>query len=170
MTKIGRLRGGVRGGILVCEKIVVPLHTFSEKIMEPTALHIENLDPQDAGTAHLLAGFGEVLMGVQQKFSQIAIEKQHYKTQVETSQNENSNIIADGKQKKLIAILNAIYESGYTVNCSKKEFMQKAARIFGCEAIADYSKALYNVKNTYQYDDIFSELALVAHNEITKSS
>ena len=69
----------------------------------------------------------------------------------------------------LVAILNAIYESGYIVDCSKKEFMQRMATMLGCPGIADYNKALYNVKNTYQYDEeIFTDLAQVAHNEILK--
>ena len=78
-------------------------------------------------------------------------------------------IVADGKQKKLIAIRNAIYEGGYIVGCNKKEFMLRMASALGCPGLADYNKALYNVKNTYQYDEIFTDLAQVAHNEITKN-
>ena len=36
-------------------------------------------------------------------------------------------IVAEGKQKKLLAILNAIYEGGYIAGCNKKEFMQRMA-------------------------------------------
>ena len=78
-------------------------------------------------------------------------------------------IVAEGKQKKLIAILNAIYEGGYIAGCNKKEFMQRMTSALGCQGLADYNKALYNIKNTYQYDEIFSDLAQVAHNEITKN-
>ena len=78
-------------------------------------------------------------------------------------------IVAEGKQKKLLAILNAIFESRYIDGISKKEFMQRAAEMFGCPGLADYTRALYNVKNTYGYDDIFTELAEVAHKELIKN-
>ena len=40
---------------------------------------------------------------------------------------------------------------------------------FWCPGIANYSQALYGVKNTYGYDDIFTELGKVAHDEILKN-
>ena len=80
-----------------------------------------------------------------------------------------SNIIADGKQKEVIAILNAVYEAGLITGVSKKEFMQRMADACGCPGIANYSQALYGIKNTYKYDEIFKNLAEVAHNEILKN-
>ena len=47
--------------------------------------------------------------------------------------------------------------------------MQRMAVACGCESIANYPKALYNIKNTYKYDEIFKNLAEVAHNEILKN-
>ena len=88
--------------------------------------------------------------------------------EMESKAIDPSLVVAEGKQKKLIAILNAIYEDEY-ITCSKKEFMQRIATALGCPGIADYNKALYNVKNTYQYEEIFTNLAQVAHNEILKN-
>ena len=78
------------------------------------------------------------------------------------------SIVAEGKQKELIAILNAVYEAGFVIG-SKKEFMQRMAEAFGCDSIANYPKALYNIKNTYKYDEIFKNLSEVAHSEILKN-
>lgn len=117
----------------------------------------------------------QLLSGVKGILRQQEIETYRWRQQCEQYEAQvqalptPTNIVADGKQKKLIAILNAIYEGGYVVNITKKEFMQRAAEMLGCPGIADYNKALYNVKNTYAYDEIFTDLAQVAHNEIIKN-
>ena len=78
-------------------------------------------------------------------------------------------IVADGKQKELVAVLNVIYEAGFVTGCTKAEFMKRMADAFGAQGITNYNKALYNVKMTYKYDDIFTHLNEVAQAEKTKN-
>ena len=78
-------------------------------------------------------------------------------------------IIADGKQKEIIAILNVIYEAGFISGCTKAEYMKRMADALGAPGIANYTKALYNIKLTYKYDDIFTRLSEVAETEKTKN-
>jgi len=80
-----------------------------------------------------------------------------------------SCIVAEGKQKELIAILNVLYEAGYATGCTKAEFMKRMADAMGAPGIANYTKALYNIKTTYKYDEIFQNLAEVAEREKTKN-
>ncbi|MBO4454222.1 MAG: hypothetical protein J5761_04115 [Paludibacteraceae bacterium] len=78
-------------------------------------------------------------------------------------------IVADGKQNELIAALNVLYEAGFIANCSKAEFMKRTAEALGVPAMANnYAKALYNIKLTYKYDEIFSKLNEVAQTEKKK--
>ena len=132
--------------------------------------NITSFDPStDAGVMNMLEGMGMFVNGVKVMYGRSVEEKERYRQQAESSQIEQTNIVAEGKQKKLIAILNAIFEDDYTEGVTKKEFMQRMADAFGCPGIANYSQALYGVKNTYGYDDIFTELGKVAHDEILKN-
>lgn len=132
--------------------------------------NITSFEPtSDAGVMNMLEGMGQFVNGVKVLYGRSVEEKERYRQQAEAKQIEPTNIVAEGKQKKLIAILNALYAAGYTEGLSKKEFMQRMADAFGCPGIANYSQALYGVKNTYGYDDIFTELGKVAHDEILKN-
>jgi len=112
---------------------------------------------------------GQFVSGVKTLYGRSMEEKEQLRQQVETKKIVPANIVAEGKQKKLIAILNAIYEDEYIEGASKKEFMQRMADALGCPGIANYSQALYGVKNTYGYDEIFTHLGQVAHDEILKN-
>ena len=114
----------------------------------------------------ILRGFSGYAHQQEEEKQQLQLRCEQYEAQMQSL--PATSIVADGKQKELIAILNAIYEAGY-ITGSKKEFMQRAADALGCEGIANYNKALYNVKNTYKYDDIFKDLAEVAHGELLKN-
>ena len=131
-------------------------------------IHMESLDPEDTGMARVLGGFGDVLKGVQEKYIQLAQEKQQYKAQAETSNKEATNIVAEGKQSELIAALNALYEYGM-VACTKKEFMQRMADALGCPSIADYSRPLNKIKQAYKYEELFDKLKETALKERDKN-
>ena len=114
-----------------------------------------------------------ILRGFSGFVHQQEAEKQHWQQRCAQYEAEQQTlppacIIAEGKQKEVIAILNAIYEAGY-ITGSKKDFMQSMADACGCDGIANYNKALYNIKNTYKYDDIFKDLAEVAHKELLQN-
>ena len=88
--------------------------------MQTPSLHIEALDPKDAGFVRMLKGVSELMSGVQEQYTRCATEKQEFQLQLQEQQLEATNIVAEGKQKKLVAILNAIFEGGYITGCSKK--------------------------------------------------
>ncbi len=131
--------------------------------------HINLQDVPESPVSLLMRGMAGVMQEKDAELYHMQQKCIRLEAEAEAMAIEPTSIVADGKQKKLVAILNAIYESGYIVDCSKKEFMQRMATMLGCPGIADYSKALYNVKNTYQYEEIFTDLAQVAHNEILKN-
>lgn len=138
--------------------------------MNDQALHINQSDRSaDAGMMNVLEGMGQFVQGVKMMFGRSVEEKEQLRQQAEANRIEPKNIVAEGRQKKLIAILNAIFEDGYTEGVSKKDFMQLMSNAFGCPGLANYSQALYGIKNTYGYDDIFTRLAQVAHEEILKN-
>ena len=126
------------------------------------------LDPQDAALARILGGMGEVLTGVREKFVQCAEEKQQAQQQLEAQSLPVTNIVAEGMQNELIAIFNAMHARGM-VTCSKKEFIERMANALGCpQMAANYAKALYNIKLTYKYDEIFEKLSEAAQEEKKK--
>ncbi len=130
--------------------------------------HISPQEVPESPVSLLMRGMAGVMREKDAELYQMQEKCSRLEAEAEAMAIEPTCVVADGKQKKLIAILNAIYGSGYIVNCSKKEFMQRMATALGCPGIADYNKALYNVKNTYQYEEIFTDLSQVAHNEILK--
>ena len=138
-------------------------------MLTTSSIHIESLDPQDTAIARILGGLGEVLTGVQEKYVQCAEEKQQAQQQLESQNLPETNIVADGKQNELIAVLNTIYESGM-VTGSKKEFAERMGKALGCPQLAaNYSAQLHKIKMTYKYDAIFENLAKVAEREKTKN-
>ena len=147
------------------------MHTFSPlcENMTDQKTHINLQEVPESPVSLLMRGVAGVMQEKDAELYHMRQKCSQLEAEAETKAIEPTSIIADGKQKKLIAILNAIYEGGYVTGCSKKEFMQRAATLFGCPGLADYAKALYNVKNTYQYEEIFTDLAEVAHNEILKN-
>ena len=128
--------------------------------------NITTFDPSaDAGVMSMLEGMGQFVNGVKRLYGRSIEEKEHYRQQAESNRIEPANIVADGKQKELIAIFNAIYKAGYVSGISQKDFMERLANVFGCPGMANYAQALYNIKTTYKYDEIFDGLLKVAQTE-----
>ena len=134
--------------------------------MNDTYLHTDQKAVPESPLELMLRGFSGLVH--QQEVEKFDLQERCARYEAQAQALPADSIVADGKQKELIAILNAIYETGL-VTCSKKEFMQRMADACGCDSIANYNKALYNIKNTYKYDEIFKNLAEVAHNEILKN-
>ena len=138
--------------------------------MNNSTQHITSLDPSvDEGVMSVLEGMGQFASGIKMMYGRCVEEKEQYRQQAEANRIEPTNIVAEGCQSDVIAILNAMYESGLIAG-SKKEFMQRAADMLGCPGIADYSKQLYKAKWTNKYSDIFRKLAEVAEREKTKDN
>ena len=134
--------------------------------MQETYLHTDQKAVPESPLELMLRGFsGRVHQQEAEKYT-LQERCAQYEAQMQALPVES--IVADGKQKELIAILNTVYEAGY-ITGSKKDFMRRVADALGCEGIANYNKALYNVKNTYKYDDIFKDLAETAHKELLKN-
>ena len=136
--------------------------------MDNTFIHNTDSTYPEQPLELLLRGFTGIVHQHAQENNALRKRCAQYEEQMQALPAD-SNIIADGKQKEVIAIFNAIYEAGYIVGVSKKQFMQRMADICGCPGIANYSQALYGIKNTYKYDEIFKNLAEVAHDEILKN-
>ncbi len=136
--------------------------------MQSALAHIESLAPKDAAVARILGGVSELLTGVQEKFVDCAAEKEEYRQKLETPAVEVANVVADGMQNEMIAIINAIYARGM-VTCSKKELMQRMADALGCPKIADYSGQLHKIKLTNKYEEIFDDLREAAIQERDKN-
>ena len=136
--------------------------------MPLSVAQIEMLDPKDAAVSRMLSGMSELLTGVQEKFVDCAAEKEEYRQKLEAPAVEPSNVVADGMQNEMIAIINAIYARGM-VNCSKKELMQRIADALGCPKIADYSGQLHKIKLTNKYEEIFDDLQKAAIQERDKN-
>lgn len=148
------------------------MHTFSPvvQVMNNQKPHISPLDSSvDEGVMSLLDGMGQFVNGIKMMYGRCVEEKEQYHQLAESARIEPSNIVADGCQSDIIAIFNAIYESGL-IEGSKKEFMLRMADALGCPGIADYSKQLYKAKWTNKYSEIFRKLAEVAENEKSKDN
>ena len=138
--------------------------------MKDQTTHITSLDPAtDAGVMGMLDGFGQFVNGVKVMFGRSIEEKEQLRRQVESAQITPSNVVAEGCQSDIIAILNAMYECGL-IKGSKTEFMQRIADALGCPGIADYSKQLYKAKWTNKYSEIFRKLGEAAEREKTKDN
>ena len=136
--------------------------------MQSALAHINSLSPKDANFARALGGMTDILAAVQEQYVDCAIEKEHYRQIAETPATAVTNVVADGMQGELIAVLNAIYARGM-VSCSKKELMQRMADALGCPKIADYSSQLHKIKLTNKYEEIFDDLRSVAITERDKN-
>ena len=102
------------------------------------------------------------------KYVCCAEEKQRAQQQLAAQSLPVANIVAEGMQNELIALFNAMYARGM-VTCSKKEFMERMADAMGCPGIADYSRQLNKVKQTYKYPEIFDKLKETALQERDKN-
>lgn len=130
---------------------------------------VEQYDDQDKGILRMLHGVGEIITGIEAQYAQCAEEKQQYKIQLASAHEEPENIVSDGKQNELLAILNAIYAAGM-IKGSKKDFMQRMAKALGCSKLSDYNAQLHKIKLTYKYEDIFTNLCEIAQQEKVKDN
>ena len=135
--------------------------------MNDAYLHTNQKAVPESPLELMLRGFSGLVH--QQEVEKFDLQERCARYEAQAQALPADSVVAEGKQKKLIAILNAIYEDGYIEGVSKKEFMQRISDALGCPGLANYSQALYGVKNTYGYDDIFTRLAKVAHDEILKN-
>lgn len=131
--------------------------------MEDTYPHIEPSSSQESAMELILRGFSDFV-------HQQEAEKQHWKQRCEEYEAAQQSlpsvsVVAEGKQRALTAIFNVIYKAGYVVGISQKEFMERMANVLGCPSMANYSQALYNIKTTYKYDEIFDGLNQIAQQE-----
>lgn len=105
----------------------------------------------------------------------VQAQEQQYEQKIEFLKNNQQiaydNIVTSGSRKELIAILNAIYESGLINNkqITKAEFFQRASILFGDSGMKDYATALSQVILAYKYDDIFHNLTQTAQQYREKS-
>lgn len=136
--------------------------------MADAYLHIESIDPQDAAFARVLGGVGEIMNAARDKFVRCAEEKQQAQQQLAAQSLPETNIVAEGMQNEFIAIINAMHARGM-FTCTKKEAMERMANGLGCPAIADYSRPLNKVKQTYKYQEIFDDLKKTAIEERDKN-
>lgn len=155
-----------RSPICTCRFFVLSLQPIFKKTMHDTYLHTDPDAVPESSFELMLRGFSGMVH--QQEVEKYHLQQRCAQYEAQMQALPADSIVAEGKQKELIAILNAIYESGL-ITGNKKDFMQRMAAACGCESIANYPKALYNIKNTYKYDEIFKNLAEVAHNEILKN-
>lgn len=91
-------------------------------------------------------------------------QEQQYESRIATLQQSipsNTNIVADQKRKELIAVINAIYESGLIVkdNVTKAEFFKRQAIAYGDPQLADYARQLSQIMNSSKYEDIFDQVS-----------
>lgn len=131
--------------------------------------HINSSSPEDHPVSLILRGMDGVLRQEQTRIHQLEQECSLYRQQAESFALPQPSVVAEGKQNELIAVLNVLYEAGLIANCTKAEFMKRIADALGATAMANnYAKALYNIKLTYKYDEIFSKLNEVAQTEKKK--
>lgn len=147
-------------------KIFYTFATRFQTTMHDTYLHTDRKAVPESPLELMLRGFSGLVR--QQEVEKYDLQERCAQYEAQIQALPSGSIVAEGKQKEVIAILNAIYEAGY-ITGSKKDFMQRMADACGCDGIANYTKALYNIKNTYKYDEIFQNLAETAHNEILKN-
>ena len=134
--------------------------------MSENNIHIDLQNVPESPVSLLMRGMAGVIQEKDAEMYQLKHERDYYKEQ--TQSLPQTSIIADGKQNEMIAALNVLYEYGM-VTCSKKEFMQRMADALGVSGMAaNYAKALYNIKTTYKYDEIFEKLNEVALEEKKK--
>lgn len=94
----------------------------------------------------------------------VCAQEQQYEKRIATLQQaipSNTNIVADQKRKELIAVLNAIYESGMIDkdNVTKAEFFKRQAIAYGDPQLADYARQLSQIMNSSKYEDIFNQVS-----------
>lgn len=85
------------------------------------------------------------------------LQKNNERLTAQLQSLSGGTVIADGKQKEMIAILNAIYETGM-ITCTKSEYMQRMGKALGAPTIENYSSSLHNIMTANKYDDIFNNL------------
>lgn len=114
----------------------------------------------------------EMLNGFSQVFGVMGEAVRHQENQYEqkigelqaNQVQENTNIIATGKRKEMVALLNALYESSVIdkENISKADFFARAAIMMGDPGLKDYATSLSQEVQTNKYDNIFDDFKKTA--------
>ena len=131
--------------------------------METQDLHTNSASPQEAPMELILRGFCGYIH--QQEAEKQLLKQRCDEYEAAQQSLPAASVVPDGKQKELIAILNAIFKAGYVSGISQKEFMERMSNAFGCPGMANYASALYNIKITYKYDEVFDKFLEVAQKE-----
>ena len=137
-----------------------------KKTMNETLLHMDSTSVPESPVTQLFRSVAGMMQERDVEVYQLKQERDYYKDQ--QKELPQVSIVAEGVQTEFIAIANAMYARGM-VKCSKKEFMQRLADALGCPAVADYSRPLNKVKQTYKYQEIFDDLKKVAIEERDKN-
>ena len=131
--------------------------------MSEKNIHIDLQNVPESPASLLMRGMAAMMQEKDAEVYHLQKERDYYKEQ--TKELPPKSIIADGMQNEFIAIFNAMYARGM-VTCTKAEFMKRMADALGAPAMAtNYAKALYNIKITYKYDEIFEQLSEIAEKE-----
>ena len=147
------------------------MHTFSPlcENMTDQKTHINLQEVPESPVSLLMRGMAGVMQEKDAELYHMRQKCSQLEAEAEAKAIEPTSIIADGKQNEFIAFLNVIYEGGYVTNCTKAEFMKRMADAMGAPSMAtNYAKALYNIKTTYKYDELFVKLSEIAQIEKKK--
>ena len=137
--------------------------------MNDATIHINPSNAPEFSESLTLFGLAAMMQKKEEEIRQLKQEVEQYKEQVEFQSQPQKSIIAEGKQNEIIAALNVLFEAGLITDCTKAEYMRRAADFLGAPGIAaNFSKALYNYKLTYKYDETFQKLNEVALAEKKK--
>jgi len=145
------------------------MHAVHNYTMQDLVIHSTPEQVPENPMELVLRGMSGILR--QQELEMHHLRKQNASLEQQLSTPANTSVIAEGKQKEMIAVLNTLYASGLITNCTKSEFMQRMALALGVPDMANnYAKHLYNIKLASKYSDIFKHLAQVAQQELTKDN
>ena len=137
--------------------------------MQETVIHIAQEQVPENPMELVLRGMSGLMR--QQEVEKYQLRMQNASLEAQLQTLPSTPIIAEGKQKEIIAVLNTIYASGLITGCTKNEYMQRMATALGVPDMANnYAKHLYNIKLASKYSDIFKHLAAVAEQELTKDN
>ena len=131
--------------------------------MEDQFIHINPEQVPPSPFTQIIQGFAGLMQ--QNDAEKYALQKRCEEYEKQAKKLPQTCIVAEGKQKELIAIFHTIYKAGYFPDISEKDFMQRVADMLGCPGMANYSGALYNFKTAYKYDEVFDNLLKVAKAE-----
>lgn len=127
------------------------------------------MDPPRSTVEYLSIGYAVHIHQLECEIQQLRQRLAEYEEKEKAAEAlPQKNVVAENMQGELIAILNAMYAKGM-FGCSKKELMERMGNGMGCPGIADYSRSLNKIKQTYKYEEIFKKLQDIAIQERDKN-